>query len=85
VEDLILNYVRFDSANCKPVQMTTLLRDLGITNPRMPDIKDASRVLAERGIEPRKSNGKKVYDLDYEKPKNMDTGGYGGDLNYPSF
>jgi hypothetical protein len=51
----------------------------------MPDIKDASRVLAERGIEPRKSNGKKVYDLDYEKPKNMDTGGYGGDLNYPSF
>ena len=85
VEDLILNYVRFDSANCKPVQMTTLLRDLGITNPRMPDIKDASRVLAERGIEPRKSNGKKVYDLDYEKPKNMDTGGYGNDLNYPSF
>jgi hypothetical protein len=42
-------------------------------------------VLAERGIEPRKSNGKKVYDLDYEKPKNMDTGGYGNDLNYPSF
>ena len=33
----------------------------------MPDIKDASRVLAQFGLEPRKSNGKKVYDLDYTK------------------
>ena len=45
--------------------MTKLLRDLGIKAPRMPDIKDASRVLHERGIEPRRTNGKKVYDLNY--------------------
>ena len=45
--------------------MTKLLRDLGISQPRMPDIKDASRVLSTHGLEPRKSNGKKVYDLDY--------------------
>ena len=65
VEDLLLEHVNFDSDNLKPVQMTKLLRDLGIKQPRMPDIKDASRVLHERGIEPRRSNGKKVYDLSY--------------------
>lgn len=67
VEDLILEHVHFQSQNTKPVQMTKLLRDLGISQPRMPDIKDASRVLAQFGLEPRKSNGKKVYDLDYTK------------------
>jgi hypothetical protein len=67
VEDLILEHVNFDSIKTKPVQMTKLLRDLGITQPRMPDIKDASRVLSINGKEPRKSNGKKVYDLDYTK------------------
>ena len=45
--------------------MTKMLRDLGIKAPRMPDFKEASRVLHERGIEPRRSNGKKIYDLDY--------------------
>jgi putative DNA primase/helicase len=67
VEDLILEHVHFKSTQTKPVQMTKLLRDLGISQPRMPDIKDASRVLAAHGLEPRKSNGKKVYDLDYTK------------------
>ena len=67
VEDLILEHVNFESIKTKPVQMTKLLRDLGISQPRMPDIKDASRVLAINGKEPRKSNGKKVYDLDYTK------------------
>ena len=67
VEDLILEHVHFTSKNTSPVQMTKLLRDLGISQPRMPDIKDASRVLAAHGLEPRKSNGKKVYDLDYTK------------------
>ena len=67
VEDLILEHVNFDSIKTTPVQMTKLLRDLGITQPRMPDIKDASRVLAANGMEPRKSNGRKVYDLDYTK------------------
>jgi predicted P-loop ATPase len=46
VEDLILQHVNFDSKSTKPVQMTALLRDLGIANPRMPDFKDANRVLA---------------------------------------
>ena len=55
----------FESENIKPVQMTKLLRDLGIKAPRMPDFKEAARVLHERGIEPRRSNGKKVYDMDY--------------------
>jgi len=68
VEDLILQHVNFDSKSTKPVQMTALLRDLGIANPRMPDFKDASRVLADNGIEPRRSNGKKLYDLDYDTP-----------------
>jgi hypothetical protein len=49
--------------------MTKLLRDLGIANPRMPDFKDANRVLADNGIEPRRSNGKKLYDLDYDTPE----------------
>jgi len=67
VEDLVLEHVNFEGKYPKPVQMTKLLRDLGISNPRMPDFKDASRVLAERGIIPRRTNGKKVYDLDYDK------------------
>ena len=41
--------------------------DLGISNPRMTDFKDANRILHERGVEPRRSNGKKVYDLSYTK------------------
>jgi len=65
VEDLILEHVDFDSEDTKPVQMTKLLRDLGIKAPRMPDFKEASRVLHDRGIEPRRSNGKKIFDLDY--------------------
>jgi len=66
VEDLILQHVHFSSIGpTKPVQMTQLLRDLGISQPRMADIKDAARILSVGGIEPRKSNGKKVYDLDY--------------------
>ena len=66
VEDLLLEHVDFESENIKPVQMTKLLRDLGIKAPRMPDFKEAARVLHERGIEPRRSNGKKVYDMDYK-------------------
>jgi len=73
VEDLILEHVRFDSKSTQPVQMTKLLRDLGIANPRMPDFKDASRVLADNGIEPRRSNGKKLYDLDYDTPEQETT------------
>ena len=68
VEDLLLQYVKFDSLDAKPVQMTELLRDMGIANPRMPDFKEAARVLQENGCEPRRSNGKKVYDIDYAKP-----------------
>jgi hypothetical protein len=75
VEDLILEHVNFDSEYVKPVQMTKLLRDLGIKAPRMPDFKEASRVLHERGIEPRRSNGKKIYDLDYT-PVEEDSGGF---------
>ena len=75
VEDLILEHVNFDSEYAKPVQMTKLLRDLGIKSPRMPDFKEASRVLHERGIEPRRSNGKKIYDLDYT-PVEDDSGGF---------
>jgi predicted P-loop ATPase len=65
VEDLILEHVDFDSDNTKPVQMTKLLRDLGVNNPRMADFKDAARILSERGKEPRRSSGKKIYDLCY--------------------
>jgi putative DNA primase/helicase len=67
VEDLLLEHIVFDSEYTKPVQMTKLLRDLGIKSPRMPDFKEAARVLHERGIEPRRTNGKKVYDLEYTK------------------
>ena len=67
VEDLILQHVNFKGVNTRPVQMTQLLRDLGITQPRVPDVKDASRVLNAFGVEPRRSNGKKVYDLEYTK------------------
>ena len=65
VEDLLLEHVDFDSDFTKPVQMTKLLRDLGIKAPRMPDFKEANRVLHERGIEARRTNGKKVYDISY--------------------
>ena len=74
VEDLILQHVKFEAEHTHPVQMTKLLRDLGIKSPRMPDFKEAARVLHERGIEPRRSNGKKIYDLDYE-PLEDDSGG----------
>jgi len=66
VEDLLLEHVDFESVDTKPVQMTKLLRDLGIKAPRMPDFKEASRVLHEKGIEARRTNGKKVYDIDYK-------------------
>ena len=82
VEDLILEHVRFDSRMTEPVQMTKLLKDLGIKAPRMPDFKDAARILHEKGIEPRRSNGKKVYDLDYDKPDqepSVKYSGYGSD------
>jgi len=83
VEDLILEHVDFDSKFPKPVQMTKLLRDLGIKAPRMPDFKEASRVLHERGIEARRTNGKKVYDICYEAVDDDSSGGfnanYGGD------
>ena len=76
VEDLLLENVHFDSVQTKPVQLTKLLRDLGIANPRMPDFKEAARVLDNHGKEPRRSNGKKVYDLDYNKS---------GDDEYPKY
>jgi hypothetical protein len=60
-----LEHVDFEGEHKVAVQMTKLLRDLGIKSPRMPDFKEAARVLHERGIEPRRSNGKKIYDLDY--------------------
>ena len=66
VEDLLLEHVDFESEHTEPVQMTKLLRDLGIKAPRMPDFKEASRVLHEKGIEARRTNGKKVYDIDYK-------------------
>jgi len=61
----LLEHVDFESEYPKAVQMTKLLRDLGIKAPRMPDFKEAARVLHDRGIEPRRSNGKKVYDISY--------------------
>ena len=69
VEDLLMEYVDWDSDMTEPVQMTTLLRDLGIANPRVADFKEASRVLQERGVLPRKSNGKRVYDIKYTPVK----------------
>ena len=77
VEDLILERVRFGSRHTSPVQMTKLLRDLGISNPRMPDFKEAARILHSRGIEPRRSNGKKVYDLDYTREEDEMSGHFG--------
>ena len=65
VEDLLLEHVDFESIYTKPVQMTKLLRDMGIKSPRMPDFKEAARVLHERGIEKRRTNGKNVYDINY--------------------
>ena len=65
VEDLILEHVDFKDAATKPVQMTKLLRDFGVNNPRMADFKDAARILSEHGKEPRRSSGKKIYDLSY--------------------
>ena len=81
VEDLILEHVNFASEYTKPVQMTKLLRDLGIKAPRMPDFKEASRVLHERGIEPRRSNGKKIYDLDYKAVEDEGIGSIGTSWN----
>lgn len=69
VEDLLMEYVDWDSDMTEPVQMTTLLRDLGIANPRVADFKEASRVLQERGVLPRKTNGKRVYDIKYTPVK----------------
>jgi len=65
VEDLLLQHVNFDAdtEDKEAWQLTALLRSLGIRNPRNIDFKDASRVLTDRGIEPRKTNGKKVYDV----------------------
>jgi hypothetical protein len=77
VEDLILENVNFGSTYTKPVQMTKLLRDLGIKSPRMPDFKEANRVLHERGIVPRRSNGKKIYDLDYTAIEDSSMNGSG--------
>jgi hypothetical protein len=54
--------------------MTKLLRDLGIKAPRMPDFKEASRVLHEKGIEARRTNGKKVYDIDYKAIEDENNG-----------
>ena len=65
VEELVLQQVNFKSKLTEPVQMVQLLKDLGIANPRVGDFKEASRVLHEKGYKPRKSNGKKLYDLDY--------------------
>jgi len=82
VEDLVLQHVNFESNATEPVQMTQFLRDLGISNPRMPDIKDAVRVLHEHGIEKRRTNGKNVYDLDYtpvEDSVSGSSGSFGGD------
>jgi putative DNA primase/helicase len=69
VEDLLMEYVDWDSDMTEPVQMTTLLRDLGIANPRVADFKEASRVLQERGVLPRKTMGKRVYDIKYTPVK----------------
>jgi putative DNA primase/helicase len=74
VEDLLLEHVDFGSTKTRPVQMTKLLRDLGIKAPRMPDFKEASRVLHEKGIEARRTNGKKVYDIDYKAIEDENNG-----------
>jgi len=66
VEDLILQRVKFSSQMVRPVQLTELLRDLGVRSPRVADFKEAARVLTANGCVPRKSNGRKIYDIDYE-------------------
>ena len=75
VEDLILEHVNFDSNLTEPVQMTKLLRDLGIANPRMPDFKEAARTLADHGVEARRTGGRKIYDIDYKPVENDDNVG----------
>ena len=65
VEDVLLQQVNFSGTNTKPVQMVQLLADLGVTNPRMGDYKEASRILHEKVLRPRKSHGKKLWDVDY--------------------
>ncbi len=70
VEDLVLQHVHFESTMTKPVQMTELLRDLGVKAPRVSDFKEAARVLQQQGINPRRSNGKKIYDLDWTPVEN---------------
>jgi len=65
VEDLLLQQIDFEGVNTKPVQMAKLLGDVGLKAPRMADYKEAARVLHDHGIRPRKSHGKKIYDVDY--------------------
>ena len=48
------------------MQMTQLLRDLGISQP-VPDGKDASRVLNAHGMGAAPQQREKVYDLEYTK------------------
>ena len=48
VEELVLQQVRFDSKLTQPVQMVQLLKDLGIANPRVADVKEAARVVHEK-------------------------------------
>jgi len=77
VEDLLLQHVNFNALESEKEawQLTAMLRALGIRNPRNIDFKDASRVLTDRGIEARKTNGKKVYDValvDLEKQESFD-------------
>lgn len=78
VEDLLLEHVNFTSQVTEPVQMTKLLRDLGINNPRAGEFKEAARVLSAHGIEPRRSNGRKVYDLEYTIPTHLSRAQPGG-------
>ena len=65
VEDLILHHVDFEALESEKQgwQLTHMLRALGIRSPRNIDFKDASRVLTDRGVFARKSNGKKLYDV----------------------
>ena len=65
VEDLILEHVDFHSAATEAVQMTELLHDLGIAKPTSSDFKEAARTLKHNGLEPRRTGGRKVYDLSY--------------------
>jgi predicted P-loop ATPase len=65
VEDLILEHVDFASVDTKAGADDQTAEGLGRENPRMADFKEASRILSERGKEPRRSSGKKIYDLCY--------------------